>query len=126
MTTMKKRTIQSAILCVLMLVVVFCGFAGVGTLSLSAAEGDASHTDAADHEYSAFGVCTCGETEPAVLVTNDSYASLGLTPDYVGYYAVGNYGQFLWIRDHINSGNPTTNFVLTADIDFSLLTDDEE
>jgi hypothetical protein len=29
MTTMKKRTIQSAILCVLMLVVMFCGFADV-------------------------------------------------------------------------------------------------
>ena len=38
MKTMKRRTIQSAILCVLMLAVVLCGFAGVGTLSVSAAE----------------------------------------------------------------------------------------
>ena len=81
--------------------------------------------DVTEHAYSEIGVCDCGVFEPAVWVTNENYASLGLTDAYVDYYAVGNYGQFLWIRDHINSGHSATNFVLTADIDFSPLTNDD-
>ena len=38
MKAMKNRSMQSAALCLLMLAVVFCGFAGVGTLSVSAAD----------------------------------------------------------------------------------------
>ncbi len=81
--------------------------------------------DVTDHEYSEIGICACGVYEPAVEVDYENCASLGLTDAYLGYYAVGNYGQFLWIRDHINSGNSATNFVLTADIDFSPLTNDD-
>ena len=42
------------------------------------------------------GFCACGAYEPAMLVTNENYASLGLTAEYVDYYAISNAGQLFW------------------------------
>jgi len=85
---------------------------------------------AADHDYEN-GFCTnCDAHEPAVLVTDENYTELGLTADYVGYYAIGNAGQlywFAWLENtpgsdrqelHGDAGwvSVKDNAVLTADI----------
>ena len=69
------------------------------------------------------GFCTeCDAYEPATLVTEENFASLGLTEDYVGYYAIGNAGQLYWF-----AADPT-DAVLIADIvvNGNVLTEDGE
>lgn len=64
------------------------------------------------------GFCACGAYEPATLVTNENYASLGLTDKYVDYYAISNTGQLFWFAQQVNvEGNREIKGVLTADID---------
>ena len=64
------------------------------------------------------GFCACGAYEPATLVTNENYASLGLTAEYVDYYAISNAGQLFWFAQQVNvEGNREIKGVLTADID---------
>ena len=54
----------------------------------------------------------CNAYQHATLVTAEIYESLGLTADYVDYYAIGNVGQLLWY----GSNNGEKNAVLVADI----------
>ena len=64
------------------------------------------------------GVCTiCDTYQPATLVTNENYESLGLAAEYVGFYQIGNAGQLYWFANHINTVDRTASAVLTADID---------
>ncbi len=64
------------------------------------------------------GFCACGAYEPATLVTNENDASLGLTAEYVDYYAISNAGQLFWFAQQVNvEGNREIKGVLTADID---------
>ena len=54
----------------------------------------------------------CGRYEPAILVTEENYATLGLAAEYNGYYAIGNAGQLLWYGSNANGKSG----VLTSDI----------
>ncbi len=64
------------------------------------------------------GFCSeCDAYEPAILVTNENYESLGLDSDYVGYYQIKNGGNLFWFANYINTVDRTANAVLTADID---------
>lgn len=66
------------------------------------------------------GFCVgCDGYEPATLVTAENAAELGLSADYIGYYANGNAGQLYWFADKVDNENRTygaSNVVLTADI----------
>ena len=63
------------------------------------------------------GFCSeCDAYEPAILVTNENYESLGLDSDYVGYYQIKNGGNLFWFANYINTVDRTANAVLTADI----------
>ena len=88
-----------------------------------------SNTDGskAVHNYDDNGFCInpvgdgvlCDAYEPAVLVTNENYAELGLTADYVGYYAITNAGNLYWFAEKVDNENDTygsANVVLTKDI----------
>ena len=79
-----------------------------------------------EHSYDN-GFCTneltdgtiCDAYEPAVLVTAENREELGLTADYVGYYAISNAGQLYWFADKVDNENATygsVNVVLTADV----------
>ena len=57
------------------------------------------------------------EPELPTRVTAENYASLGLTADYVDYYAISNAGQLFWFAEYVNSGNNTIDAVLVEDID---------
>ncbi len=73
--------------------------------------------DPNNHEYeNNNGIC-CETYQPATLVTNENYESLGLTAEYVGFYQIGNAGQLYWFANHINTVDRTASAVLTADID---------
>ena len=73
--------------------------------------------DPNNHEYeNNNGIC-CETIQPATLVTNENYESLGLTAEYVGFYQIGNAGQLYWFANHINTVDRTASAVLTADID---------
>jgi len=50
--------------------------------------------------------CNTFDTE-ATPVTIENYASLGLTADHVGYYAIGNTAQLYWFADKVNNENAT-------------------
>ena len=65
------------------------------------------------------GLCpNCDVYDPATLVTNENYASLGLNAEYVDYYAISNAGQLFWFAQQVNvEGNREIKGVLTADID---------
>lgn len=63
------------------------------------------------------GFCENGCCEPATLVTNENYDSLGLKVDYVYYYAISNAGQLFWFANHVNTVDRTASAVLVADID---------
>ena len=75
--------------------------------------------DPNNHEYeNNNGFCNvCDTHQPATLVTNENYESLGLTAEYVGFYQIGNAGQLYWFANHINTVDRTASAVLTADID---------
>ncbi len=84
------------------------------------------------HHYDEKGYCenvvnekVCGLYEPAVVVTNANYNDLGLTTEYIGYYAISNVGQLYWFADATTYHTAKTHFaditldvnaVLTADI----------
>ena len=73
--------------------------------------------DPNNHEYeNNNGIC-CETIQPATLVTNENYESLGLTAEYVDFYQIGNAGQLFWFANHINTVDRTASAVLTADID---------
>ena len=73
--------------------------------------------DPNNHEYeNNNGIC-CETIQPATLVTNENYESLGLAAEYVGFYQIGNAGQLYWFANHINTVDRTASAVLTADID---------
>lgn len=69
--------------------------------------------------YDENGFCTgCGnEYESSVEVTAENYESLGLTEDYIGYYAIENAGQLYSFAETVNGSNKSANAVLLADID---------
>ncbi len=98
----------------------FCIFCTFGAVSASAADGDACTSTADCTGTYANGFCTvCDGYEPATPVTQDNYAELGLSADYVGYYAIGNAGQLYWFADKVDNENATygsVNVVLTADV----------
>jgi len=84
------------------------------------------------HSFGADRICSsCGAYEPATQVTAQNAASLGLTPDYVGYYAIQRPTDLAWFRDFVNTGvrndgtlsypNTAVNAVLTTDIDMSTI-----
>ncbi len=75
--------------------------------------------DPNNHEYeNNNGFCNvCDTHQPATLVTNENYESLGLAAEYVGFYQIGNAGQLYWFANHINTVDRTASAVLTADID---------
>ena len=75
--------------------------------------------DPNNHEYeNNNGFCNvCDTHQPATLVTNENYESLGLTAEYVGFYQIGNAGQLYWFANHVNTVDRTASAVLTADID---------
>ena len=86
-----------------------------------------TNADKAVHNYDDNGFCInpvgdgvlCDAYEPAVLVTNENYAELGLTADYVGYYAITNAGNLYWFAEKVDNENDTyksANVVLTKDI----------
>lgn len=68
------------------------------------------------HSYKNNGFCACGLAEPGTPVTNENYETLGLTAEYVGWYAISNAGQLHWLSQHINNGYATANAVLLNDI----------
>ncbi|MCR4800585.1 MAG: bacterial Ig-like domain-containing protein [Bacteroidales bacterium] len=70
-----------------------------------------------EHSYDAFGQCSyCHEYTPATLVTSENYSSLGLTEDYVGYYAIAQPGELYWFAELVNGGSNTANGVLLSNI----------
>lgn len=90
----------------------------------SVCESEYGTTDQTNHDQSVELVndlcpyCNTFDTE-ATLVTTENYASLGLTSDYVGYYAIGNTAQLYWFADKVNNENATygsVKAVLTANI----------
>lgn len=72
-----------------------------------------------NHKYEN-GFCVyCDGYQPATLVTNDNYTSLGLTSKYVGYYAIENAGQLYWFSEYVGTGDEdkvSANAVLVANI----------
>lgn len=69
------------------------------------------------HDYDANGVCAkCEGLEPAQLVTADNAEALGLTEDYVGYYAIANYGQLYHFVAESNATVGGLNGVLIDNI----------
>ena len=63
------------------------------------------------------GICSvCGAYEQPVLVTSENYESLGLTEDYVGYYAISTVANLYWFAEQVNGGNNAINGVLLKDI----------
>ena len=74
-----------------------------------------NRTEAPDHSYDDNGFCTnegvdgtvCDAYEPAVPVTEANYTELGLTADYVGYYAISNAGQLYWFADKVDNEHDT-------------------
>ncbi|MFQ9114338.1 YDG domain-containing protein [Eubacterium sp.] len=54
-----------------------------------------------------------------VTVTEENYASYGLTKDYVGYYAIETKEQLLEFAQKLDYINRRSNAVLIADIDYS-------
>ena len=59
----------------------------------------------------------CGSSK--LLVTEDNYTSFGLSEDYVGYYAISDVDQFIWLGSFITGGETGAKAVLTADMDFT-------
>ena len=63
--------------------------------------------------------------QPAEKVTNENYDTLGLTKDYIGYYAVSNAGQLYWFADYVNGDgedatpHPSESVVLCEDIEMN-------
>ena len=94
----------------------------MGTLGYS----NTNITEVPDHSYDDNGFCAntnngvvCDAYEPATLVTEDNYTELGLTADYVGYYAISNAGQLYWFADKVDNDNANfgaVNVVLTDNI----------
>ena len=91
-----------------------------------------SNTDGVvkEHVLDVLDHCSvCGKyMNPAVLVTNDNYAELGLTSSFVGYYAISNTKELYWFADKVNDGATSSKGVLIADIvvNENVLTDDGE
>ena len=71
-----------------------------------------------EHVFDDFGTCTiCGAYMEATYIADAAAAdSLGLSSDYVGYYAIGNAAQLYWFADKVNMGSNSIKAVLTADI----------
>ena len=117
---MRKITYNYLLKKFCILLFAFCIFCTFGAVSASAADGDACTSTADCTGTYANGFCTvCDGYEPATPVTQDNYAELGLSADYVGYYAIGNAGQLYWFADKVDNENATygsVNVVLTADV----------
>ena len=62
------------------------------------------------------GYCCDEDYDEPVLVDGDNYTSLGLTSDYIGYYAISNYGQLYGFAKIVNNGDYDANAVLTDNI----------
>ncbi len=80
-----------------------------------------SAVDDVQHVFDAFGQCTlCGDYMEATYIANATMAdTLGLSSDYVGYYAIGNAAQLYWFAEKVNNGSNSAKAVLTADIVFN-------
>ncbi|MBO7144235.1 MAG: leucine-rich repeat protein, partial [Salinivirgaceae bacterium] len=50
------------------------------------------------------------------VVSQSNYQSLGLTSDYIGYYAISNASQLYGFAEIVNSGTTNANAVLMSDI----------
>ena len=62
------------------------------------------------------GYCCDSDYDEPVLVDSSNYTSLGLTSDYIGYYAISNYGQLYGFAKIVNGGDYDANAVLTDNI----------
>ena len=72
--------------------------------------------------YDEKGYCkTAGcEPEAGMLVTEENYEALGLTKDYIGYYAISHADQLYWLSQMVESTkNYKVKVVLTSDIDIN-------
>lgn len=84
--------------------------------------GDYDYTKHVSEEFDSNGYSTCcGKGyEPITLVTDTNYIELGLSSEYIGYYAIGNAGQlfdFSYKHSTENDTYSTSNVVLINDID---------
>lgn len=82
-------------------------------------DADTESAETPAHNY-ANGFCTdCGAYEPAPQVTAENQAELGLSENYIGYYAIGNAGQLYWYADQVFNAHSlfyTSKMVLTSNI----------
>ena len=75
-----------------------------------------------EFDNNGFSLCCGYSYEPMTLVTEDNYTELGLTDDYIGYYAIGNAGQLMYFSNGVKNENSTfygMSVVLVDDIDFN-------
>ena len=90
---------------------------GLTCASVSYSNSSAGNNVQPNHVFGDNGFCElCNEYQGAVQVNTDNYAMLGLTTDYIGYYAIGNAGQLYWFAAQANNGDMRMNAVLIADI----------
>jgi len=70
-----------------------------------------------NHNWNSSGQCTvCGAYLSATLVTAENYSGLGLTADYVGYFAISTAEGLYSFAEFVNGGANAANAVLTTDI----------
>jgi len=113
------RKLMSGVLVMLMII----SMLPIQTESVHAADGDACSEPFCEGVY-INGFCTENSIhyEPAIEVTSTNYAQLGLTADYIGYYAVENGGQLYYLTSAMIVLDPpidnpsSANIVLLEDI----------
>ena len=70
-----------------------------------------------EHVFDNSGICTvCGAHQPPTIVDEENYLSLGLTADYIGWYAIENIVQLCSFAEFVNDGSTSINGVLIDDI----------
>ncbi len=57
-----------------------------------------------EHTFDDNGFCVCGgeHYQAPTVVTYDNYSELGLSTNYIGYYAIRNGGQLYWFSAYVN------------------------
>ena len=93
-----------------------------GTCGESHGEYDYTVHVSDEFDNNGFSLCCGYGYEPMTLVTEDNYTELGLTSDYIGYYAIGNAGQLMYFSNGVKNENSTfggMSVVLVDDIDFN-------
>ncbi len=91
----------------------YCDSTPFYTNNASIANKTATHSE----DETSDGRCTmCDLYKAAPLVTEENCQSLGLTADYVGFYALSTEGHLYWLAQEVDKGNSAINAVMTADI----------